>query len=293
MTGSPRSNLGYTPVEGTRLSLFLRAADSLFRLQYAWRSRPFDNLQLQRSDDVVAGTHRRHRRSCSMACLESGVFVGQLQDDRSTSSHWRRPIPTRRRRTRGTIPTGRMCNGTTRCIWTICCRTGPVRQRNDFRLRIYRRHGQGAGQRELSRAFALRPVRRGLDDRQCDLCRVADNDRCSVWQLPDSCGRTGSMDDSPTTWRLGGVYDLKEIATHFKFAYGTAFRAPSLFDRYGNMSAIMVAPSPDMSEIRIVEAGTIQGLGDRLHHRHSRLRPARPGPSPATYFDQRVTRPDR
>jgi vitamin B12 transporter len=39
--------------------------------------------------------------------------------------------------------------------------------------------------------------------------------------------------DEPTTWRLGAVYDLKEIATHLKVAYGTAFRAPSLFDRYG------------------------------------------------------------
>ena len=40
------------------------------------------------------------------------------------------------------------------------------------------------------------------------------------------------VDDAPTTWRLGGVYDLKEIATHLKLAYGTGFRAPSLFDRY-------------------------------------------------------------
>jgi vitamin B12 transporter len=41
------------------------------------------------------------------------------------------------------------------------------------------------------------------------------------------------INDAPTTWRLGSVYDLKEIATHLKVAYGTAFRAPSLFDRYG------------------------------------------------------------
>jgi vitamin B12 transporter len=39
--------------------------------------------------------------------------------------------------------------------------------------------------------------------------------------------------DTPTTWRLGGVYDVKEIATHLKLSYGTGFRAPSLFDRYG------------------------------------------------------------
>ena len=39
--------------------------------------------------------------------------------------------------------------------------------------------------------------------------------------------------NTPFTWRLGAVLDVPEIATHFKAAYGTAFRAPSLFDRFG------------------------------------------------------------
>ena len=37
----------------------------------------------------------------------------------------------------------------------------------------------------------------------------------------------------PTTWRLGAVVRAAEIDTNFKAAYGTAFRAPSLFDRFG------------------------------------------------------------
>jgi vitamin B12 transporter len=39
--------------------------------------------------------------------------------------------------------------------------------------------------------------------------------------------------NSPFTWRLGAVLDVPEVATRFKAAYGTAFRAPSLFDRFG------------------------------------------------------------
>jgi vitamin B12 transporter len=35
------------------------------------------------------------------------------------------------------------------------------------------------------------------------------------------------------TWRIGGSYALPAIATHLKASYGTAFVAPSLFDRYG------------------------------------------------------------
>ncbi len=35
------------------------------------------------------------------------------------------------------------------------------------------------------------------------------------------------------TWRLGGVLDLPEILSHLKASYGTGFRAPALYDRYG------------------------------------------------------------
>jgi vitamin B12 transporter len=35
------------------------------------------------------------------------------------------------------------------------------------------------------------------------------------------------------TWRLGGVLDIPEIFSHLKASYGTGFRAPSLYDRYG------------------------------------------------------------
>jgi vitamin B12 transporter len=35
------------------------------------------------------------------------------------------------------------------------------------------------------------------------------------------------------TWRAGGVFDISEIGTRIKASYGTGFRAPALFDRYG------------------------------------------------------------
>jgi vitamin B12 transporter len=40
-------------------------------------------------------------------------------------------------------------------------------------------------------------------------------------------------DNTPTTWRIGSVVRVPEINTSFKAAYGTAFRAPSLFERFG------------------------------------------------------------
>ncbi len=35
------------------------------------------------------------------------------------------------------------------------------------------------------------------------------------------------------TWRVGGVVDVPEILSHLKASYGTSFRAPALYDRYG------------------------------------------------------------
>ena len=35
------------------------------------------------------------------------------------------------------------------------------------------------------------------------------------------------------TWRLGGVLQLPEVASRLRAAYGTSFRAPDLYDRFG------------------------------------------------------------
>ena len=51
--------------------------------------------------------------------------------------------------------------------------------------------------------------------------------------------------NTPTTWRAGAVFDMSEIDTHLKASYGTAFRAPSLFDRFGIDTAGFVG-NPDL-----------------------------------------------
>ncbi len=35
------------------------------------------------------------------------------------------------------------------------------------------------------------------------------------------------------TWRVGGVLDVPEMLSHIRASYGTTFRAPALYDRYG------------------------------------------------------------
>ncbi len=42
-----------------------------------------------------------------------------------------------------------------------------------------------------------------------------------------------SIAGDAATWRVGGVLDVPEILSHLKASYGTGFRAPALYDRYG------------------------------------------------------------
>jgi vitamin B12 transporter len=58
----------------------------------------------------------------------------------------------------------------------------------------------------------------------------------TLWQRLTFTGQLRQdvvLNDTPFTWRLGAVLDVPEVLTHFKAAYGTAFRAPTLFDRFG------------------------------------------------------------
>jgi len=55
--------------------------------------------------------------------------------------------------------------------------------------------------------------------------------------------------NTPTTWRAGAVFDASEIDTHIKASYGTAFRMPSLFDRFGVDSSGFIG-NPDLQPER-------------------------------------------
>jgi vitamin B12 transporter len=49
----------------------------------------------------------------------------------------------------------------------------------------------------------------------------------------DLRGEAGTYGGNALTWRTGAVLAVPEVWSHFKLAYGTGFRAPSLFDLFG------------------------------------------------------------
>ena len=109
-------NLGYTPVEGTRLSLLLRGRTTTFGFN-ALGSPTFDNANSTGHTDSLLG-----RVGVTSSCSAAGTRPGCLGACRmtgTTPNRSIRAIRTRRPTTRVITPTGPTCNGTTPCISTI------------------------------------------------------------------------------------------------------------------------------------------------------------------------------
>jgi vitamin B12 transporter len=107
-------------------------------------------------------------------------------------------------------------------------------------------------------------------------------------RLFDRLTVTGQMREDATTiagdaftWRAGGVFDISEIATRVKASYGTGFRAPALFDRYG-VDSDGYTGNPDLRPER--SQGWEAGFSTDLPI------PANLGSATAsvTYFDNRI-----
>ena len=82
------------------------------------------------------------------------------------------------------------------------------------------------------------------------------------------------------TWRAGGVFDLRELSSHIHASYGTSFRAPALYDRYG-IDSFGYRGNPDLRPERSqgYEAGWTVDLP---------WTQARSASLAATYFDNRI-----
>lgn len=221
-------NIGYTPVEGTRLSLFLRARRAIFGFD-ALGFPTYDSSNSTGIDNSLLGrigvTSKLFNGS-----YETSAFVGRLQTDRRYSE--------------------------------VLAPADPNQTSNDSRYHSYRTDVQWNNTLHLSDLLTSLPP----TDLTFGYEHTADNINVKVNQsffgLPFQQSARASMNDDalyagvettlferltltgqirqdwvagnvPFTWRVGAVLDVPEVASRIKAAYGTAFRAPSLFDRFG------------------------------------------------------------
>jgi vitamin B12 transporter len=223
-------NLGYTPIDGTRLSLFLRARRAVFGFD-ALGNPTFDNSNSTGQDNSLLGRIGATSKLFN-GTFETGAFLGRLQNDRYY--------------TEALDP------------------LDPNQQSNNSRYHSYRTDAQWNNTLHLSDLIDVPSL--SATDLTFGYEHIADNINVKVSQSffgsPFAQSAKASMIDdavyaglqttllqrltltgqirqdwvtaqAPLTWRLGAVLDVPEVATRFKAAYGTAFRAPSLFDRFG------------------------------------------------------------
>ena len=237
-TGTPQGyrdmfgtlNLGYTPIDGTRLSLLLRARQAVFGFDELG-SPNFDDDNATGRDSTLIGRVGVHSTLFG-GTYETNVFVGRVQDDRSYVELLHPLDP----------------NLATEDDHYHGYRTD-VQWNNTVHLDDLL-HVSAMSATDLTFGYEyigdnvrslINSVSDGFGYRQSTVAGMTTNAfytglQTTLWQRLTLTGqvRQDYVDgETPFTWRLGTVLNAPEIATRFKATYGTAFRAPSLFDRYG------------------------------------------------------------
>jgi vitamin B12 transporter len=223
-------NLGYTPIDGTRLSLFLRARRSVFGFN-ALGDPTFDNANSTGYSDSLLGRIGVTSKLFG-GTYETSIFLGRLQDDRhyTESLNPLDPNLASNDSRYHAYRTDLQWNNTVHLsdlldvpmLSSTDLTFGYEHIADEAKIRVNSSSG-GFGFQQNAKAYMYTDaLHAGL--------------QTTLWQrltFTSQVRQDWVAANAPTTWRLGAVLDVPEVATRFKAAYGTAFRAPSLFDRYG------------------------------------------------------------
>jgi vitamin B12 transporter len=237
-TGTPQgfrdriatANLGYTPIEGTRVSLLLRGSETLFGFN-TLGAPTFDTSNTSGTATSLLGRIGVTSQLFN-GVYETRLFLGRTQDER----HYQEPLNP----------------------------ADPNLTAEDERYHAYRTDLQWNNTIHLNDLYPSK-VLTGTDltfgyEHTADTINVRINDSFDGFpftsaaraSMTTDAGYTGITTtlwkrliltgqirqdwvagQTPTTWRLGSVLRMPELNTSFKAAYGTSFRAPSLFERFG------------------------------------------------------------
>ncbi|MDE2516176.1 MAG: TonB-dependent receptor [Rhodospirillales bacterium] len=270
-------NLGYTIVPGTRVSVLLRARQAVFGYN-ALGNPTFDDANSTGRDAQLLGRGGIQSKMFD-GQFETGLFIGRLQDDRQYTELLNPLDPNQASgdsryhgyRTdvqwNNTVHLDRMIGSTilsgTDLTFGYEYTEDTVKVRVDSASFGFPYNSSAAAHMEANAGYA------GLQTTLFNRLTLTGQIR-----------QDAVLGDTPRTWRLGAVYDLLP-GTKLKAAYGTAFRAPSLFDRYGVDSYGYVGnPALKPETAQGWEAGFVQTLA--LGGQPEGLRFS------ATYFNEQV-----
>ncbi len=248
-------NLGLTPVDGTRLSVLLRARRSVFGYDNVGGFPGSDNGNYTGRDDNLFGRAGGTSKLFG-GVWETSLFVGRSQIDR-------RFVTTL---DPATLQSGdsRYHSRRTDLEWNNTVRLPNTGLTTAGTLTFGYQHVADEARVRADSVFSGFPFNQsahahadsdagyvGLQARLLQRLTVTANVRAEATTLTQDA----------TTYRIGAAYALPELLSKLKVSYGTAFRAPSLFDRYGVDSFGYVGnPALKPETSRGFEAGLVTEL---------------------------------
>lgn len=237
-TGTPQGyrdrigtlNLGYTPVEGTRLSLFLRGRQAIYGFNNLG-SPTFDTANSTGRDDSLMGRIGVHSLMFGGA-YETRLFLGGVQDGR----HYTEPLDPRdpNQQTEDSRYNSRRVD----LQWNNTLHLNDffhARVLSATDLTFGYEHIADSVRVSVNSSFQGSPYGQSVDASMINDAAYAGL-QSTLWHSLTLTGQARQdwvAGNSPVTWRVGANLDVPEMHTRFKAAYGTAFLAPSLFDRFG------------------------------------------------------------
>ncbi len=240
-TGTPQgfrdriatANLGYTPIGGTRLSLFLRGSQTLF----AFNTLGFPTFDQANSSGTTSSLLGRIGITSHLfdGVYETSAFLGRSQDDRRYFEGLNSADPNL------VAQDNRYHAYRTDLRWDNTVHLNDlfpssVLSKSDFAFGY--QHTVDTINVRINDSFSGFPY---ASSARASMTTDAAYTGLSTTVL-ERVILTGQIrqdrvgPNTPATWRLGSVLRVPEIGTSFKVAYGTSFRAPALFERFGTDS---------------------------------------------------------
>jgi len=224
-------NLGFTPIDGTRISLLLRARQAVYDFDDLAGGPNFDNDNSKARDGSLIGRIGVHSVLFG-GTYETGVFVGGLDTDRRYTEALNPIDPNL------AAEDEKYHSDRTDVQWNNTAHLDDllhVAALSATDLTFGYEYIRDSAKTSINDSFDYFPFVESTNAHMITNAGYAGL-QTTLWQRLTVTGQIRQdsvLNYSPFTWRLGTVLNVPELDTHFKVAYGTAFRVPSLFDRFG------------------------------------------------------------
>jgi vitamin B12 transporter len=221
-------SLGYTPVDGTRISAYVRGRTALFHLDELGDP-AYDANDYRARDDSLYGRIGVDSKLFG-GVWETSLFLGHAATDR----HYIEPLEAAD--PNQAFGDSRYHGRRTDLQWNNTVHLPPLGPTADSALIVGYEHIDDTAHSVLDTATDGFPYQSDLhagDSSDAGHVGLQTTVLKRLTLTGDTREEGATYGGNAFTWRFGGVLAVPEIWSRFKASYGTSFRAPSLYDLFG------------------------------------------------------------